>query len=790
MGDAIVDMEKQEMSLAEGDETGEKRKKMKPNGLLQKLRIIVQQGPTAVRQAALFTVNRSFLMKTIRRGPQRCPLYIFVFAALSFLSLMHLSKFLHSYSKAMIESGRRPTKKELCDDSRKMWEGMSQSTQHQSSISLGKAALFTPYNIVPGGGERYLLSAAAVFQKMKYDVTLLAKLQNVCKTKRMLMNVADALKVPLSPSRLSYERVSHVAAYSSKLAYQYEVFFLLGNEKLPTIPGIGKVNLYMCQFPFDLEKAMTGQELQAFTTYDSVLVNSKYTYKHYNFFARPAFLEAKQKHLLTPLVSLLYPPITDPTTTLRQKIQLKRKGIVMIGRIFKGRQNKGYLSAIHMLHEISKCVHGGVELQIIGSLMPGHTAHYEELKALIARLGLNVKIHINAHPNDLARVLATSLVQWHLTGVDAPSDDPASEEHFGISVVEGMQAGVIPVVINKGGLVEIVRNGSSGFVGTTKSEIVGLTCHIFHMRTDQLLNIGREAQKVAETFAFANFQKSLGVIVKRAFLSKPFRHLIMRTAHIVHGGQYHQPANSTKLALIIEDRQHFAFEYVVKNALYHLGKDWALAVLHTNTNDKYVHDALSTIKNVNFQHLDVDFLGIDMLNSYMKSRSFWTYNAEKILVFQTDSLFIHGDISRFIKYDYIGAPWHLQNERWSRMQDIIPTGVGNGGLSLRTAAVMREIAGEFSQYSPLSENEDVFFVTHMRNASTYNLPSRRTAYQFAREVPCMDIERKTDDVLEDRKSIKSEGPMALHAAWYYMNTKDHRSKLLRYLESSLCSSRH
>mmetsp|Transcript_8540 Transcript_8540/g.53373 ORF Transcript_8540/g.53373 Transcript_8540/m.53373 type:complete len:775 (+) Transcript_8540:380-2704(+) len=772
------------------DEAGERAKKMKPRGFRQKLLLVVQKGPTEVRQAALFTVLLSFLTKKIRRYPQRSTLCIFLFAALSFLFLSRLPKSLHNYSDAMMESRIRPTKKELCDNSGKIWDGMARSAGRQSRNSPGKAALYTPYNIVPGGGERYLLSAAAVFQKMNYHVALLTTLQNVCKTKRMLLNVADALNVPLSPSRLSYDRVSHITAYTKKLAYQYDVFFLLGNEKFPRIPGVGAVNLYMCQFPFDLQRAMTKQELHAFTTYDSVIVNSKYTYRHYNLYAQPAFWQARKKNLLTPLVSLLSPPVTDTATIVQKPVQFERKGIVMIGRIFKGRQNKGYLSALYMLHELSKCVQGGVELQIVGSLMPGHAEHYRELQALIAKLGLKAKIHIDAPPNELADVLATSLVQWHLTGVDAPTEDPASEEHFGVSVVEGMQAGVIPVVINKGGLTEIVQNGSSGFVGTTKTEIVGLTCRLFHMRTDRLLHIGKEARKVAETFAFTNFQTSLSVIVKRAFLSKPFRHLIMRTSHIVHEGKYHQPANSTKLALIIEDRQHFAFEYVVKNALYHLGKDWGLVVLHTNTNDKYVHHALSTIKNANFQHLDVDFFSIDMLNRYMKSKRFWSFNAEKILVFQTDSLFIHGNISKFIKYDFIGAPWHLRNERWSKMYDIIPTGVGNGGLSLRSTAAMREIAGRYSQYSPLSENEDMFFVTHMQNASSYKLPSRRTAYQFAREVPCADIDRKIDDEMKEGLSAKRKGPMALHATWYYMSSKYYRSKLLRYLELSLCSSRH
>ena len=52
---------------------------------------------------------------------------------------------------------------------------------------------------------------------------------------------------------------------------------LLGNEKLPVLMGLGHVNMYMCQFPFDLDRPAQPQHVKAFSTYDYVLLNSEFT---------------------------------------------------------------------------------------------------------------------------------------------------------------------------------------------------------------------------------------------------------------------------------------------------------------------------------------------------------------------------------------------------------------------------------------------------------------------------------------------------------------------------------
>lgn len=70
--------------------------------------------------------------------------------------------------------------------------------------------------------------------------------------------------------------------------------------------------------------------------------------------------------------------------------------------------------------------------------MKGHDAYLAGLRTQAQ--GLPVQFHVGAPAEEISKMLGTAIVQWHLTGFDSPpGTDPASEEHFGISVAEGGQ---------------------------------------------------------------------------------------------------------------------------------------------------------------------------------------------------------------------------------------------------------------------------------------------------------------------------------------------------------------
>ena len=73
---------------------------------------------------------------------------------------------------------------------------------------------------------------------------------------------------------------------------------------------------------------------------------------------------------------------------------------------------------------------------------------------------------------ELIEQLPKARIYWHAMGYE--SNSPQEQEHFGISVVEAMASGCVPVVVNKGGLKEIV-GGKYGEVWESIDELVDKT---------------------------------------------------------------------------------------------------------------------------------------------------------------------------------------------------------------------------------------------------------------------------------------------------------------------------
>jgi len=85
--------------------------------------------------------------------------------------------------------------------------------------------------------------------------------------------------------------------------------------------------------------------------------------------------------------------------------------------------------------------------------------------------------HIYIYPNisiaDLQMLYGHSSIYWHAKGYG--EKDPKNFEHFGISTVEAMAAGCVPIVINLGGQKEIVEDEVSGVLWDSLAEFENST---------------------------------------------------------------------------------------------------------------------------------------------------------------------------------------------------------------------------------------------------------------------------------------------------------------------------
>ena len=80
---------------------------------------------------------------------------------------------------------------------------------------------------------------------------------------------------------------------------------------------------------------------------------------------------------------------------------------------------------------------------------------------IAARPDLPVELKVNIPVSELQEMYRQAGIFWHFCGL--LQTEPALVEHFGMTTVEAMQNGCVPVVFDGGGQREIVEEGRSGF---------------------------------------------------------------------------------------------------------------------------------------------------------------------------------------------------------------------------------------------------------------------------------------------------------------------------------------
>lgn len=337
--------------------------------------------------------------------------------------------------------------------------------------------------------------------------------------------------------------------------------------------------------------------------------------------------------------------------------------------------------------------------------------------------------------------------------------DPASIEHFGISTVEAMSAGVIPVGLSRGGTATIVQHGVSGYLAGTKEDVIDWTVKLFDSSGEDLLKMQRAALASVAQYSPEQFLHNFDSIVGRGLLNEPFHRLAAVQTAVLRKVPLIVSPSSRNVAVIVEPLIRSEFEFSVRTTMARLGPDWSLCVVHQKSNAAFVQHVLKNVHNARFISIDHDLTTVHGYSRLLKALWFWRMlEADRVLIFQWDSVIVGGQdihIEDFEEYDYVGAPWDKENDIWTSKHaaELIEADrTGNGGFSLRRVQPMLEICQDLGAESPDDEAEDIFFVKALA-ARGYSVAPREVAYRFAREVPIEDL--------------PDERPFALHAAWYY-----------------------
>lgn len=148
--------------------------------------------------------------------------------------------------------------------------------------------------------------------------------------------------------------------------------------------------------------------------------------------------------------------------------------------------------------------------------------------------------------------------------------------------------------------------------------------------------------------------------------------------------------------IIIDSRKSCLTNLSIINTMINLSSNWKCMIFTSKSNIRWYNDMLGDIGDViHLPLLDYKF-NIDIYNKILKSESFWNmidYN--KCLIIQDDGTLYRKGIEKYLKYDYVGAPWIDTIENLYIKNNINKELVGNGGFSLRNVSMMKKICKEF-----------------------------------------------------------------------------------------------
>lgn len=345
---------------------------------------------------------------------------------------------------------------------------------------------------VMGGGEKYIGKIAEVLSRENKVAFIVSSKPNLKELEKRLgidlsrVTVSSlATAAPLfPPNRVGAKRLALflsnkilspavVNAYRvAKRTRDYELF--INQEHGTCIRSHARKSILICEVPpvvqpeggSILRRVFFDAELK---TYDGIVVNSRFTKKWAEkYYCREA--------------TVLYPPIDT-----ERFVPSVKEGIVLsVGRFSTFVHCKKQFEMVQAFKKL--CVEHnlrGWTYHLVGGLGsdPDDKRYLEW--CLAEGKGYPIHFHVNAPFETLKELYGKARIFWHATGLgEDENQHPERMEHFGMTTVEAMSAGCVPIVLSGGGQPEIVEDGISGFLFKTLNE---LNQHTIKLMNDDAL---------------------------------------------------------------------------------------------------------------------------------------------------------------------------------------------------------------------------------------------------------------------------------------------------------------
>jgi len=315
-----------------------------------------------------------------------------------------------------------------------------------------KIGIYSPYLDTLSGGEKYMLLAAA-------NLSLSSDVDVFWDDSSILSKAQSKLGIDLSKVKVVKNIFnSNISLFNRLLlTKKYDYIFFLSDGSLPLVSS--KLIIHF-QFPIKNKRLEVLDKIKI-KRISEIICNSNFTKE---------FIDKEFK----VSSKVIYPP-TFFTKDLSNIDMTKKKNVILnIGRYERFENKTSFKKQEFLIDAFKKMVDKGFkswELHLVISYFPKDKLFIEELKKSIKNYP--IKILENISNEELQEEYAKAKIYWHASGFGEDLNlHPERAEHFGITTVESMANGAVPIVIKAGGQVEIVEEGISGFLWTDEEELM------------------------------------------------------------------------------------------------------------------------------------------------------------------------------------------------------------------------------------------------------------------------------------------------------------------------------
>lgn len=371
---------------------------------------------------------------------------------------------------------------------------------------MQKAVVFNKYLKGLGGGERSTFAYARALKELGFEVEVVST-----NTLPDVEGISQSFGAEFGEIPMRYSAMNEFLAGLRESPP--DVF--VNHSFKDFTPNYGKIGIYSQMFPtVRISRRSQPKEVEALQSYDLLFNNSSFTKRYTDILWD---YPPEQSHVL-------HPPIGDDmiarARALRTASVKKEKLLIGIGRFNVFPTNKNQKLLIECFLEArERCpALGDWKLLLVGNCNPDEesNSYLNECIELAGHSAGAVEIATGLPHGALGESLQRSFGYVHACGAFyPPGEEPHRCEHLGLSIVEGMAHGCIPLVYARGGIFDILDVATAGIAFATREGLVdGFLQFPVQWEESEHGRVQMSLGEMALQLEFAAFKEKLGGYLK------------------------------------------------------------------------------------------------------------------------------------------------------------------------------------------------------------------------------------------------------------------------------------